>query len=159
VQKTLLSKSKCITVYILALVGAFEIATIVLPHLVGMEPSSPNGGELVAKTFPSPSGKYKAIVFTNTGGGAISPSCFQRVSVAPTEMKDSDVEREAKHEVYSGTCDSFANHDSAPKLEWTTETSLRIEFPINATAISPIKVSLKKSDASNTVSVSFGAHE
>lgn len=159
VQKPNLGRIKTIAIYAFALVGAFKIATLALQHLSGNARLSSAGGELFVKALSSPSGKYKAIVFTNAGGGASSPSCFQRISVAPAFLKESDIERMPKHEVYSGPCDSFANHEPSPKVQWTNDSSLRIEFPINATAISPSQVYLKKSDASNSVAVSFLAHE
>jgi len=159
VQKTILGRIKTIAIYAFALVGAFKIATLALHHMVGNAPLSSAGGEMFVKALSSPSGKYKAIVFTNAGGGAISPSCFQRISVAPASIKESEVERMPQHEVYSGPCDSFTNHEPSPKVQWTSDSSLRIEFSINETAISPSQVRLKKVDASNSVAVSFIAHE
>lgn len=158
-QKALFLKIKTIAIQILALVGAFKIAAIALPHLLSNGSPTSRSGELLTKEVASPSGRHKAIVFTNADGGAISPYCYQRISIALATVKISDVELLPKHEVYSGPCDSFANHEASPKLQWTTDSSLRIEFPINSTATSPSAVSLKKSDASNTIAVSFYAHE
>jgi hypothetical protein len=147
-----------ILLWILATVGAvvtglYFIAAGLVTAIPGVKP------DRYVSTVLSPNGKFKATKITYTSGGAISPHCDDTILVMPAANPDDVAEREKRHEVFSAECDSFADHNSSPKVEWISDGNLQITFSINSTALTPNKVSLKKIDASGSVRVNFVAHE
>lgn len=83
----------------------------------------------------SPDRQYMAVLFTQSGG-AISPYCFSKVSVAPVSVLPSDAYAR-KFRVYEGYCHSlgfkYRPHslpvmESAPLLEWHGPHELNITF-------------------------------
>ena len=90
----------------------------------------------VGKPLYSPTNKYKVIVFSESGGGAISPYCFDFVSVVPALMDTTNAFKRIFH-VYAGGCHSLlspAQNDKSPILEhapllkWKSDTELEISF-------------------------------
>jgi hypothetical protein len=159
VRATLLSKIKKIVIICLALIGAFEVATFALPHLFRLVLPVQKSDDFFAKVISSPNGKYKAVVISEAGGGGLSPYCNERIAIAPSIVENSTIELASTYNVYSGVCDTFANHEASPELKWLSDSSLQIAISINTTAMYPRQISLKKMDASKEILVSFLVHE
>jgi hypothetical protein len=84
----------------------------------------------------SPDRQYMAILFTQSGGGAMAPYCFSKVSVAPASVLPADAYAR-KFRVYEGYCHSLGFKyrpnrppvmESAPLLEWRGPHELNITF-------------------------------
>jgi hypothetical protein len=84
----------------------------------------------------SPDRRYMAILFTQSGGGAMAPYCFSKVSVAPASVLPADAYAR-KFRVYEGYCHSLGFKyrpnrppvmESAPLLEWRGPHELNITF-------------------------------
>jgi hypothetical protein len=84
----------------------------------------------------SPDRQYMAILFTQSGGGAMAPYCFSKVSVAPASVLPADAYAR-KFRVYEGYCHSLGFKyrpnrppvmESAPLLEWRGSHELNITF-------------------------------
>lgn len=84
----------------------------------------------------SPDRQYMAVLFTQSGGGAISPYCFTKVSVSPASVLPSDAYAR-RFRVYDGYCHSLGSKyrpnrppvmESAPLLEWRGPRELNITF-------------------------------
>jgi len=93
----------------------------------------------IGKPLYSPDQKHKAIVFSASGGGAISPYCFDYVSVVPASL---EVERSIKRKfrVYEGGCHSLGFSfldgkppalENAPLLKWNSSTEIELTFDRN----------------------------
>ena len=91
---------------------------------------------LIGKPIYSPSNKFKAIVFTENGGGGISPYCFDIVSVVPVSTETANSFKKMFH-VYEGGCHSLRitsqNEappilENAPLVKWKSDSELEIEF-------------------------------
>ena len=106
----------------------------------------------------SPDGKYKAVKLTMARDGS-SPFCFDSISIILAAYPDNFAERDKAYEIYSAPCDSFANHETSPKIEWLSGTALQITHSINATGFTARKEKLKNIDVTKTVHVTFVAHE
>lgn len=84
----------------------------------------------------SPDKKYKAIVFSENGGGGISPYCFDYVSVVPASLETARSFKRKFH-VYEGSCHSLnysftdgklPRLEHAPLLKWNSATEIEITF-------------------------------
>jgi hypothetical protein len=95
---------------------------------------TPSDDVYIAKPLYSPDGKYMAVVFSENGGGAISPYCFNDVSVVPASLKP--VQAYARRfRVYEGGCHTlgffYPVHSrpallNAPLLKWSGPRELEI---------------------------------
>jgi hypothetical protein len=147
-----------ILLWILATVGAVVIGLYLIA--AGLVTAIPGGkSDRYVSVVLSPNRKFKAAQITYAGGGAISPYCENTVLVVPASIPDDVAEREKRYEVFSAECDTFADHSRSPKVEWISDSSLKITFSINSTALTGHKVSLKKIDTSGSVGLNFVAHE
>jgi hypothetical protein len=144
-------------IIMLAVIGGITVIVWLLPR---NHPAPPAPDHI--RFFASPGEKFKATVLTFAGGGALSPYCYEKVSIVPAAATDRDT-AESRFEIYSGPCDGFAPRndviEQSPKLNWLSDTELRITISINQTAITPVEVRLKKQDASGKVRVEFAAHD
>jgi hypothetical protein len=83
----------------------------------------------------SPDHKYIAVLLGENGGGAISPYCFDYVSVIPKSIKI-EVAKSEKFHVYAASCHSLGiSHTKngsktigAPLVKWKGSTELEITF-------------------------------
>jgi hypothetical protein len=146
---------------LLAAVGAVAILWHFIPVAFRAASGGPRTPEYV-RYFPSPDGKWTAALVSDAGGGGISPYCHNVVSLIPASASDRDA-ADSRFEVFSGECQSFALRGNAvppsPQIEWLSENSRKITLSINATAIRPATVRMKKQDASGQVRIEFVAHE
>jgi hypothetical protein len=142
---------------LLAIIGGITVTIWLVPKGHRAEPAPDH-----IKFLASPGAKFKAAVLTFAGGGALSPYCYEKVSIIPAAATGHDA-AESRFEIYSRPCDSFAPRNSiieqSPKLDWLSDDELRITISINRTAISPAAVRLKKQDASGNVRVEFLVHD
>jgi len=98
--------------------------------------SAPPDDAYAGTPLYSPDKRYMAVLFTQSGGGAISPYCFTKVSVSPASVLPSDAYAR-KFRVYDGYCHSLGfKHrpnrppvmENAPLLEWRGPRELNITF-------------------------------
>jgi hypothetical protein len=142
---------------VLASAGAVTIGIICI--IAGLFAVIPIGKrDRIVSIAPSPTGKYQAQKITYASGGAISPNCRDVILVVPVSEPDA-AKQEARNEVFSAECDSFASHEGAPKIEWLSDDNLQITSSINSTAVTAKTVNLKKIDRSGSVRVNFIVHE
>ncbi|PZM10658.1 hypothetical protein, partial [Rhizobium tubonense] len=112
-----------------------------------------------ATTFvTSPSGTVKAVLTTWTGGGAISPYCYDRLTVVPVGTPP-DKESASDTAVFEAECATFALRDgiieNSPSVLWEGDKKLRVKFSISEAVIVPASVKLRKQDASGQIAVEF----
>jgi hypothetical protein len=145
------------SIMLLAIIGGFTVVAYFAPQRYVAAPTPDH-----IKFVGSPDGKLKAAVLTFAGGGALSPFCYEKVAIIPASATDHEV-TDNRFEVYSGPCHGFAPRNDiiepSPRLDWLSDTALRITISINATAVQPIKVDMKKQDASGKVRIEFLAHD
>lgn len=95
----------------------------------------PNEDVAVGKPIYSPDRQHIAVLFTESGGGGISPYCITSVSVAPVSVEPYKAYAK-KYQVYQGGCHSlgFVERDGkrilqdAPTLKWDGSSELSITF-------------------------------
>jgi hypothetical protein len=134
----------CGAVSIVALCGYFALGALSSGAMV--KPFS--------HSFPSPDGKYKAVLLTYAGGSALGDAfCYDKILIVPASI--SDEIPNARYEVYSANCDIFDDHTPSPKLVWTADSTLEIAFSINSTALFGRNVFVKKTDDSKQVVVRY----
>jgi hypothetical protein len=150
-----------ILVRLLAAVGAVSIIAfcghVVVPRLASSR------GPSASHSFPSPDGKYKAVLFMDAGGGMGTGYCFTKVLIIPKSYdeqkaaleRNRDSPAEGRYEVYSGPCDFFDDHSESPKLNWVADNSLEISLSINSTGLFAHDFHLRKSDDSKQVNVKY----
>jgi len=113
--------------------------------------------DVVKNAYASPNGRYTAALVTRAGGGAIAPFCSDAVLVFNSLQTIDEVLARPEYQVYSGECDVFSDHGASPKLTWTSDDELHIDFAIGATALTGRDVKLRASAASGKVYVTFSA--
>lgn len=123
----------------LAVVGAIYVSRLAPRVLMTLFPSFAEVGVKdagVKEAIYSPDGKFKAVLFNENGGGAISPYCFDFISVAPASMPDAATNRDS-YRVYSAGCHSLGFVHSpgeppflvgAPLVRWNSNSVLEITF-------------------------------
>ena len=144
-----------IVIVMLAVVGFATILWFALPS-TSMKENKPDYVSLT----PSPNGNYKAVLSTWAGGGAISPYCYDRLTVVPTGVP-ANSESASDMAVFESECATFPLRDGAiensPSIHWESDTRLKVKFSIDATARLPATVKLRKQDASGRIAVEFDA--
>jgi hypothetical protein len=94
---------------------------------------------------PTPDNKYKAVKITLTRAGA-PPFCVDGIAVILGVYPDDFAERDKAYLVYSAPC------AASPKIEWLSNTELRITYATVRDAKPP---QLKSYDVTKTVTVTF----
>jgi hypothetical protein len=106
---------------------------------------------------PSPDGKYKAVRALLAHGGA-APFCFDTIAIFLSVYPDNFAEQESKsYEVYWAPCATPAKRATLPKIEWLSNSAVRITTAPDLTAADAKTPRMKTIDASRFVSVSFAA--
>ena len=100
--------------------------------------------------FPAPDTKYMAVKITVTRAGD-PPFCVDGIAVVLGVYPDEFAERDKAYLVYGAPC--AADH-ALPKIEWLSNTDLRITYAKNPAAKPP---ELKGYDVTKTVNVTFVA--
>ena len=107
----------------------------------------------------SPDGKYKAVRVSISGGGA-APFCFDTISVFLSVYPDNFAEREAKtYEVYGAPCAAPGKRQALPKIEWLSDSAVRITTAPDLSAAGTKPPRMKTIDASRFVHVDFVAQD
>lgn len=111
--------------------AVFGAAGIAFHGLLGFERSSfpstmPDDAGVVG-SLPSPDHEYKAVVFNQNGGGAISPYCFDYISIVPAGTADKDAWAE-QFSVFAASCGSLAFAMWGEDLKWKSSDELQIRF-------------------------------
>lgn len=110
----------------------------------------PSDDVYIDKPLYSPDGKYMAVVFSENGGGAISPYCFDNVSVVQASLTPKQAYAR-RFRVYEGACHSlgffYPIHGSpallnAPLLKWSSLRKLEITIDFRQAALGVNKVLL-----------------
>ena len=132
-------------VSLFAIVGALGIlvhgGSYLLHHLrVG------EFAEQVGKEFPSPDGNFKAVLFNANGGGAISPYCYDAISVVQAGTQANGNSKSER--VYLAGCHAFVdkltnNRTNGPKIRWLANDRLEITFSANQAAMGVSELTLK----------------
>jgi len=133
-----------------ALAAVGGIAVIAAIVLVGVRLIPIDGGPVVG-SWPSPNGKFKAVWKRGASGGFWWPSCESDIYVAPVSVPDEKVHLNGAYLVFGADCDLFGDHNGS-KVEWLSDTNLKIEFSTTGYAE---PVTLRGRDVSQTVRVSF----
>jgi hypothetical protein len=81
----------------------------------------------VVLVSPSPDKKFKAVVFNQNGGGAISPYCFDYVSVVGEHAAESAAWGE-ELSVFVASCEAFG--DWGKDIKWSSPSELQIRFDL-----------------------------
>jgi len=97
----------------------------------------------------SADGRYKAVRVSLARGAA----CFDTISVYLSVYPDSFAEREKTYRVYAGPCAPKPERADLPKMQWQSDTALRITYPSAPAA----KRTMKEIDASHFVHVTYVA--
>ncbi|WP_143540344.1 hypothetical protein [Rhizobium chutanense] len=116
-------------------------------------------GEADGATFvTSPNGSFKAVLTTWTSGGAISPYCYDRLTVVPVGVP-TDKTSASDMAVFEAECATFALRDgmieNSPSITWEGDEKLKVKFSISGSALEPATVKLRKQDASGRIAVGF----
>ncbi len=105
----------------------------------------------------SPDGRYKAVLESLTRAG--DPSfCADSIAIFLAVYPDSFVESDKVYEVYSSPCAAPSGRVPAPKIEWLSNTSLRVTYSPPPKA-DPGKLKMKLLDASKYVHVEYVARK
>jgi hypothetical protein len=105
----------------------------------------------------SPDGKYKAVRVSIAGGGA-APFCFDTISIFLSVYPDNFAEQESKtYEVYGAPCAAPARRAALPKIEWLSNSQVRITTAPVPAAPDAKPPRMKELDASRFVHVDFAA--
>ena len=102
--------------------------------------------EKTVMSVASPDGRYKAVRVSLTQYGA----CFDTVSVYLSLYPNSFAEREKTYRVYAGPCAPEGQRAELPKMQWQSNTALRITYPA-----AEAKRTMKPEDASHFVHVTY----
>ncbi|PDT02135.1 hypothetical protein CO666_21530 [Rhizobium chutanense] len=140
---------------VLAVVG---FGTVLL-LLLGFALDGGSMGEADGATFvTSPNGSFKAVLTTWTSGGAISPYCYDRLTVVPVGVP-TDKTSASDMAVFEAECATFALRDgmieNSPSITWEGDEKLKVKFSISGSALEPATVKLRKQDASGRIAVGF----
>jgi hypothetical protein len=133
-----------IVVGVLATIGGLTIFIVGYLFLIGATLPDLGKPDRFVSAYPAPDGKYKAVKLTVAGGGAISPFCNDAIFVVPITVADEAAERDESSKIYAAACDTFENHEPAPKIEWISKRILQITFSVNSTAPKSSKSDPKK---------------
>lgn len=141
---------------LLTIIGALTLLKYGAIKLLSMNPDPDD--EVMKTAYLSPSGSYNATRVTRSGGGAIAPFCSDEVFVFNQALTIDDVLTHPDYRVYSAACDVFSSHENSPKIKWTSDSDLQIDFSIRSTSIASTDVTLKGSDASEKIKISYSAY-
>ncbi len=106
-------------------------------------------------SMKSPDGRYKAVRISLTRPGD-PPFCVDSIAIFLSVYPDSFVESDKVYEIYAAPCATPTGRVPPPKLEWLSNTALRITYS-PPPAADRGKVKMKPLDASKYVHVEYVA--
>ena len=104
----------------------------------------------------SPDHRYKAVRLSLSGRGA-APFCFDTIAIFLSVYPDNFAASDKAYEVYGAPCAPPARRAALPKVEWLSNTAVRITY-VPGAADAP-KPRMKTLDASKFVHVDFVARD
>lgn len=116
--------------------AACMVTLVVLIKITSSNVDTPGDSVFAKEKIYSPDGKYFAVLFIDSGGGAASGYCITSVSVAPANI-DVSKAYQKKFMVYEGGChslDFFKDKDgqlgleSGPRIRWAKPAELEVIF-------------------------------
>lgn len=110
------------------------------------------------KLYPSPMGGLTAALVNYSGGGALSPYCYESIVVFNSIVDIQTVIKDKRYEVYSAACSSFSNGDISPKITWVLDGKVRVEFALDGLDSGRRDVVMKGTDSTGGVHLEFYAH-
>lgn len=95
----------------------------------------------VVESYSAPDGRFKAVVFNQNGGGAISPYCFDSVYVSKGDRPDEQAWDDANL-VLNGACGVLVG-ERGESIRWNSPTELRIaiDLTVGSRRISTLRLS------------------
>ena len=109
-------------------------------------------------TVVSPDKKFKAVRITFAGGEP-KPFCFDSVSVLLAVYPDEFAERNKAYEVFSAPCDLPEKRAASPKIDWTTDRTLKITYAAKTPGFNEKKAVKKHLDVTKSVRVMFAGQD
>ena len=107
----------------------------------------------------SPDGKYKAVRVSISGGGAAA-FCFDTISFFFPSIPTISPNAKAKtYEVYGAPCAAPGKRQALPKIEWLSDSAVRITTAPDLSAAGTKPPRMKTIDASRFVHVDFVAQD
>ena len=145
---------------LLSVVGLFALIGLVISALLGWTAYVQWRPEQPVFVKEIPHGQFKAVQLTYASGSALTGGaiCVNKVSVLPTSA-DAAQATSARFNIFVANCASFADHSPSPKIEWLSDSSLRITAAINDTVLSLAPLTVRSLDASGTIRLQLEAHE
>ncbi|AUG42043.1 hypothetical protein CXP47_19895 [Pseudomonas chlororaphis] len=141
--------------FVLAAIGLFTVLKHGVILLIGM---IDDPDDLYTQVYPSPSGRYSAALVSRSGGGAIAPFCSDEVLVFNSLLDVEEAINSNNYQVYLGECDSFLDHAPSPKVQWVSDSELRVGFALGGARMFSRNVNLRGTDASGNVQVRFAGY-
>ena len=117
------------TIIVLAVIGGFDVVARAFALVYRNYLASDGPGGVVVL---SPDKMNKAVLYSEVGGGGISPYCFDYISVVPATIKNSEANKD-KYRIYAASCHTFQdpatnNGTNAPYVKWLSDDELEIQF-------------------------------
>ncbi|MGE7956145.1 hypothetical protein ACQKQA_06005 [Pseudomonas sp. NPDC089530] len=142
--------------FVLAAIGFLAVLKYGVTRLIGM--SADPDDDLYTQVYPSPNGRYSAVLVSRSGGGAIAPFCSDEVLVFNSLLDVEDAIKSNDYRVYSGECDNFLDRAPSPKVRWDSDFDLRVDFALGGTRMFSRNLSLRGTDASGNVQIRFAGY-
>ena len=136
------------------LIGFFAavVAVVAVSAYIG---STIERTDKAVESVKSPEGRYKAVRVSLTRAG--NPLfCVDSIAVFLAVYPDNFAESDKVYEIYSAPCATPAGRVPTPKLEWLSNTALRITYS-PPPAADRGKVTMKPLDASKYVHITYVA--
>jgi hypothetical protein len=141
-------KAKPVLIVFFAGVAAFAAASVYISATV-------DKADKRVTRVASPQGKYQAVRISVAGGGD-KPFCFDSISVMLAIYPEEFAEKNKTYEVYNAPCDTPANRPVSPKVEWLSDTALRVTYAKPGEGVKFIR---KEIDVTKTVHMTFVARD
>ncbi|MCU1752117.1 hypothetical protein [Pseudomonas sp. 6D_7.1_Bac1] len=127
--------------------------------LIYLKPASFSLEGAYIKLYPSPGGGSTAALVSYSGGGGLSPYCYDEIVIFNKTMDVQVAIKDREYQVYSAGCASFSDRSNSPKIEWTLDSKVRVEFALGRSSLDARKVVMKGVDKTGSVRVEFYAHQ
>ncbi len=140
------------------LIGFLTAMAVVIAVSIYIGKTIPKADKSVT-AVAAPDGKYKAVRVSIAGNGS-APFCFDTISIFLSVYPDNFAERESKsYEVYGAPCAAPSKRTSLPKIEWLSNSQVRITAAPDLSAAGAKPPRMKALDASRFVHVEFVTQE
>lgn len=100
--------------------------------------------------LPSPDGQYKAVLATWGGGGAISPYCYERLTVVSAKASQEEMIA-GDNMVFESECTT----GGSPSTTWQGNDTLQVGFALSESYAAPSTIKFRRKDASGRIAIKF----